>query len=367
MEPVKTGNSGKNGKNIKKSPGGRTKSDETAEKIARRAAELGFERCGIIGVGAMRGFAAKLEDRISRFPESAPRLKFLSGFIEPDEKFRWGKSVVVCSWRNGIYRVPEHLEGRIGKAYLSDGRRDAASDEYNARRKLADYMSDGLGLRVASESGGWIAPYRWAAQLTGLGIVRRNNFFYGEHGSYYSLSAYLIDGELERVYGPDFTPCPEGCDRCVRNCPTASLDAPYSMNMTTCVSYLTTLSKDDEAFKKHRSEIGGWIYGCDACQDACPFNRGQMSGEADFPGLAELSRGISLEKILAMDYALLRGAMTAKFWYIGPDDVWKWKRNALSAMLNDYRDSYAASIEAACLDEDERVREMAGLALAEIA
>jgi epoxyqueuosine reductase len=332
---------------------------ERTEKIVGRAASLGFERCGIIGLDAMKSFAEKLAERISRFPESEQSLKFIGAFMTPEEKFQWGRSVVVCSWRNGVYRVPEHLDGLIGKAYLSDGRRDEKSDEYRASRGLVSYMSDELGLRVSSSADGWVAPYRWAAQLTGLGVIRKNNFFYGDHGSYYSLSAFLIDCDLEHIYVSDAAPCPENCGLCVRSCPTASLGAPFAMNMTTCVSYLTALSRDEEAFKKHSWETGGWVYGCDVCQDVCPFNKGQLTGETEFPGLEELSRNISLEKIVTMDYGYLRDVMAVKFWYIGRDDVWKWKRNALTAMLNNYNEAYSAAIEAACEDEDGRVRETA--------
>jgi epoxyqueuosine reductase len=332
---------------------------ERTGKIVGRAASLGFERCGIIGLDAMKGFAEKLAERISRFPESEQSLKSIGAFMMPEEKFQWGRSVVVCSWRNGVYRVPKHLDGLIGKAYLSDGRRDEKSDEYRASRGLVSYMSDELGLRVASSADGWVAPYRWAAQLTGLGVIRKNNFFYGDHGSYYFLSAFLIDDDLEHIYASDAAPCPESCGLCVRSCPTESLGAPFAMNMTTCVSYLTALSRDEGAFKKHSGKIGGWVYGCDVCQDVCPFNKGQLTGEAEFPGLEELSRNISLEKIVTMDYGYLRDVMAVKFWYIGRDDVWKWKRNALTAMLNNYNETYSAAIEAACEDEDERVRETA--------
>jgi epoxyqueuosine reductase len=334
---------------------------ELAEKIVGQALSLGFERCGIISLDAMKGFAERASERASRFPESEQSLKFLGAFMAPEEKFRWGRSVVVCSWRIGVYHIPKHLDGLIGKYYLFDGRRDERSDEYRASRRLARYMADELGLRVASSADGWVAPYRWAAHLTGLGIIRKNNFLYGEHGSYYCLSAFLIDDDLEYICNSNIEPCPENCHLCVECCPTKSLDAPFAMNMTTCVSQLTT-SSSDEAFQKYREEIGGWIYGCDVCQDVCPFNKGQLSGEAEFPCLYELSGHISLEKIVTMDYSFLRDVMAVKFWYIERDDVWKWKRNALYAMMNNYDESYRRAIDAACEDEDPRVREIAIMA-----
>jgi epoxyqueuosine reductase len=116
-------------------------------------------------------------------------------------------------------------------------------------------------------------------------------------------------------------------------------------------------------FEKYSSKIGNWIYGCDVCQDVCPFNRGQWSGDEEFPGLEELGAAISLEKIMAMDYAYLREVIAPKFWYIEIEDLWKWKRNALSAMRNTGHENYETALTAALHDEDDRVRNYAKNAL----
>ena len=60
-----------------------------------------------------------------------------------------------------------------------------------------------------------------------------------------------------------------------------------------------------------------------------------------------------------MDYDFLRNVMQPKFWYIERDKVWKWKTNALNAMLNGYKGSYGKYIDIARNDENENVREMA--------
>jgi epoxyqueuosine reductase len=339
------------------------KPDEKAKKIFDKAAALGFERCGIINAGAMKGFADKLAERIARFPETERSLRFMLPFSAPAEKSPWGRSIVVCSRRYGSYRIPENLNGLIGKAYQCDERRDRKSDGYRDGILLEEYMRNELGLRTASEADSWTTAYRWAALAAGLGVIRRNNFFYGDHGSYYTLSAFLIDEELEYIHTPAAETCPDNCDRCVKNCPSGALADPYATCMLTCVSYLTSKEGNEEAFRRHRKEIGGWIYGCDVCQDVCRFNRGQLSGEREFPGLAELSGMISLEKVLLMDYDCLREVISPKFWYINPDEVWKWKRNALSAMLNDYDSRYHAAIATACHDEDEHVRAASEAAL----
>jgi epoxyqueuosine reductase len=134
------------------------------------------------------------------------------------------------------------------------------------------------------------------------------------------------------------------------------------MNILTCVSRLTGFDHDDGKFESYGSKTCGWVYGCDACQDACPFNIGALSRERDFPGLAELGAEISPEKIIEMDYRYLREVISPKF-YVEPNNVWKWKRNAISAMMNNYEERYKKTIAAALGDADARVRAAAKKAL----
>ncbi|MNI64733.1 Epoxyqueuosine reductase [compost metagenome] len=112
----------------------------------------------------------------------------------------------------------------------------------------------------------------------------------------------------------------------------------------------------NEIFKE---AMGDWVYGCDVCQDSCPMNKNKWIGNEEFPNLEELSSKISLEKIIKMDYDFLENVLQKKFWYIPKDDVWKWKVNAINAMINNYKEEYKASIYEALEDSNQKVREMA--------
>jgi epoxyqueuosine reductase len=335
-----------------------------ASKIVERALALNFERCGVVGVDKMKGFGEKLTERIERFPESEGMYRRFFSFADPREQIPWAASVVVCSWRYGVYSAPKGLEGRIGKSYLFDERRDSDSEGYRARAALQQYMTEELGLRVAASHDYGITSCRWAAHSAGIGTIRNNNFFYGDHGSYYSLSVFLTDREMEYIHTPTHKPCSDGCGLCVKNCPTGALAAPYAMRGVTCVSFLTNKAPNNALFERYSSKIGDWIYGCDVCQDVCPFNHGQ-TGDREFPGLEELSGSLSLENIVTMDYGFLRSQIVPKFWYIEEKDVWKWKRNALFALLNrkkvspDEDDRRKAAFAIALEDEDPRIRVLA--------
>jgi epoxyqueuosine reductase len=308
--------------------------EEKALRIAEQAASLSFERCGIVGMERMREYGEKLAARIERFPEAAGMYGRFFAFADPRQAFPWARSVVACSWRYGVYRVPEEFDGLVGKSYLFDERRNAESDGFRARTALEQYMKEELGLRVASSHDYGITSCRWAALSAGLGVIRRNNFFYGDHGSYYALIVFLVNEEMEHVHVPQSRPCSDNCNLCVKHCPTGALAEPYATCGPACVSFLTNKTRSEALFGKYASKLGSWVYGCDVCQDVCPFNRGKLSGEEEFPGIKELAAAFSLEKILTMDDAYLRDVVAPKFWYIEAENVWMWKRNALNALSN---------------------------------
>lgn len=331
--------------------------DNLSERIRAKALELGYDACGIIKMAAMEGYAKELEKRIERFPESKPHLERLYPSANADN-YAWAKSIVVCSRWYGHYRIPEHLKNRIGKIYLTDMRTAKDAVDLQASLQFKQCLKD-LGLRVKSEGPFGIPGLRWAAKQAGIGIVRKNNFFYTKRGSYAYIEAWYIDQELEFIVSPSLKPCPDNCTLCIERCPTAALAESYATNYNTCVCNITTWEAWDLPNEPYREKLNGWIYGCDVCQDVCPYNKKAWTEDDDFPGLEEIGQHISLEKIVTMDYDFLREVINAKFFYISKEYVWKWKTNALNAMLNHYQPSYYPYIEQACGDQDEHVRSMA--------
>lgn len=100
-------------------------------------------------------------------------------------------------------------------------------------------------------------------------------------------------------------------------------------------------------------------YSCDACQDACPYNRKAWKDTEEFPELEEWCSHFTYTEIVLSDYNWLRTVVQPKLWYIPKGKEWRYKTNALNAMLNNYEPEYLPVIKKACFDEYAQVRDMA--------
>lgn len=341
---------------------------ETARLIREKAYELGYFKCGIVPIEALAEYEEKLEERIEKVPEASKhfyqRQKRLTN-TKILEQFPWAKSAVVVAAHYGKYKIPEQLKGHIAKYYMFDFRTEFAKAEYRRRADMENYLR-GLGLEIATNGKFGVFSLRWAAMKAGLGTIRKNNFFYTEQGSWVNLDGWLTDKEMALTETANLPPCPKNCSRCVSACPTGSLSSPHTMSPCDCISYLSTFGGRDMPNEAHRTRFNGWIYGCDACQDACPMNMGKWSETYDFPDLAELETHLLPESILTMQEDFYKKNIQPKFFYIGESELWKWKVNALCYMGNQYQERFRPCITAACDNEDEKVREMARLVSGEV-
>jgi len=330
------------------------------QDIKDKAIGLGFSKCGMISVDSVKGYKERMDQRVAAFPQSAPMYYQFAYFADVRQKIPWARSLVVCVHEYGKYRIPETLKGRIGSAYLFDGRKDKNAEAYIATEELKRFI-EGTGIRVGDGTEHGVTSLRYAAEKAGLGKLRRNNFFYTENGSFNSIVVLATDAELELIEKNDLKDCPDDCDRCVKACPTGSLTAAYRMHPMRCVSFLTSIGGNmvDLVDNDLSKGIGNWVYGCDTCQNACPFNHGRPSGDIEFPGVNKMSDKLSLEQIIDMDDEFYLNVIQPKFWYVRPDNIWVWKVNALNAMKNDHQQKYEPYIKKCLNDGNDRISEMA--------
>lgn len=282
--------------------------------IVNKAIEFGFDKCGIIPVEMMSEYEDRLEERMEHFPQTKEKYEAFRSFAHLQEDYPWARSVVICSFWYGRYHIPDELQGCIAKYYLTDGRRNPESKGYQTSAAFEKYLTD-RGFQVATDRDFGITALRWAA---------------------------------------------------MKACPTGSLEAPYMMCRNTCVSCLTTWDGWDLRSEPLQDRFGKWIYGCDSCQDACPYNRNAWKDEEEFPGLNEWGDYFSYSPIVLSDYNWLESVLQPKLWYIPKGKEWRYKTNALNAMLNNYKPDYLPVIKEACNDEYAEVRDMAKWVLEKI-
>jgi epoxyqueuosine reductase len=165
---------------------------------------------------------------------------------------------------------------------------------------LADRLAALLGAPVASRPCVDSAPVleREWAERGGLGFVAKNTMVIAPGlGSYLVLGELLIDVELAPT-APDQLPRPRcgSCRSCLDACPTQAFVDAYVLDARRCISYLT-IEHHGEIPRELRAAIGTWVFGCDVCQEVCPYNAGSGHGR-DAAEIDPLLRPRSLEHAL---------------------------------------------------------------------
>ncbi len=300
-------------------------SAELAARIKALAAEVGYAACGITTAEHFEDFSRAIEQRIARFPEAADLYAPMRGRADPRNAAPWASSIIVCLRRYGKYELPEGLTGHIGRNYLADQRIQECPD-YAMPEKMKEGLL-GLGLRV--RKGG--VPDRAAAARAGVARVGRNCFAYSEHGSWINIATWLVDAGLPPDEPTLEPPCPEDCRACIEACPTAALIEPFLMRMDRCVAYLT-YSAPEPIPAELRERMGTWIYGCDACQEACPLNTGKWEANEKAPWLEELAPHLTPQALAEMDEETYRNIVHPRFSYISADNLQRWHANAARAL-----------------------------------
>lgn len=110
------------------------------------------------------------------------------------------------------------------------------------------------------------------AKKSGLGWIGKNtNLINKQAGSFFFIAELIIDLELEPD-GPVKDYCGT-CTACIDECPTNAIPEPYVVDGSKCISYLTIELKDEIIPKEFQGKMEDWMFGCDICQDVCPWNR----------------------------------------------------------------------------------------------
>jgi epoxyqueuosine reductase len=139
--------------------------------------------------------------------------------------------------------------------------------------QLREDLEETLGTKIKARGFTDAVPLleRSAAQKAGLGFFGRNSCLIdGDIGSYFFLADLIVDLELEPDE-PGTGTCGR-CTRCMDRCPTGAIKAPGVVDARLCISYLT-IENAGEIPRELRGAVGDWAFGCDVCQEVCPYNK----------------------------------------------------------------------------------------------
>ena len=213
-------------------------------------------------------------------------------------------------------------------------------DNYAELREKLDELGRRLGgkFRVLVDENQHVD--REAAARAGVGFYGKNTLLITrKHGSWVVLGTLVTEVAVEAT-APLELDC-GSCTLCIEACPTGALDEPGTLDSTKCLSYWTQSPRPIPA--EYRAELGDMVYGCDICQDVCPWNRGvegRRSGESPSP---EAEPTVSLIEWLEADGDELVRRYDRL--YVPRNDPQYLKRNALIALGNAGALEHKAAVE----------------------
>ncbi len=239
--------------------------------IKQHAKRLGFDFCGISKAGFLEEEAPRLETWLNKNMQG--KMKYMENYFDKrlDPRLLVDDAKSVVSLLLNYYPEKEQQPDvpKISKyAYGIDY-------HYVIKEKcktLIDILKEEIGDvngRCFVDSAP-VMDKAWA-QKSGLGWVGKNsNLINKSSGSFFFIAELILDIELA-YDGPVQDHCGT-CTRCIDACPTDAIAAPYVVDGSKCISYFTIELKENipENFK---DKFNDWAFGCDICQDVCPWNR----------------------------------------------------------------------------------------------
>jgi epoxyqueuosine reductase len=252
------------------------------EEVIRQAAQgAGFELAGIAAVSEF--------PELARFPDwisagRAGEMKYLESRDENGKLrraslrsvFPWARSVVVCAVNYNTAQPYSTHVNKPGHGWISRyawSREDYHESLLRRVREVETKLKEIVGIETQTRSYVDTGPLveRVYAKYAGVGWIGKNTCVINQKlGSWFFLAVIVTSIELT----PDL-PAPDRCGtctRCIKACPTQALVAPYELDSNKCISYLT-IEKRGSIPEEMRAGMGQQVFGCDICQDVCPWNR----------------------------------------------------------------------------------------------
>lgn len=253
--------------------------ERLARALKAEARRLGFDACGIAKAERLDPEAERLERWLleGRHASMHWMERHVEKRVDPRLLVDGARSVI--SVLHTYYQPVEppdgptagpHAVGRISRYAWGDDYHDVLKEKLALLFEwLREQVGDVQGRAFVDSAP--VLDKAWAAR-SGLGWIGKSTMLLNRQlGSYFFVGELIVDVPL-----PPDGPIPDycgSCTRCLDACPTGALDAPYRIDAGRCIAYLTIEHRGAELPEDTASDLGTWIFGCDVCQDVCPWNK----------------------------------------------------------------------------------------------
>jgi epoxyqueuosine reductase len=257
--------------------------------VKQLAAKLGFNFCGVARVAKLEDDARRLEAWLNKGMQGQMHYmeRYFDLRIDPAKLVPGAKSVITLLLNYFPDKYQENGSPKISKYAFGKDYHDVIRDKLNLflatlREQIGEIQGRGF---VDSAP---VLERTWA-QRSGLGWVGKNgNLINKEMGSFFFIATLITDLELEYddSFSKDFCGT---CTRCIDACPTDAILPDKVVDGSKCISYFTIELKEMLIPGEMKGKFKNWMFGCDICQDVCPWNRfSKPTTEIEFTPLPQI-------------------------------------------------------------------------------
>jgi epoxyqueuosine reductase len=245
---------------------------ENTRLVKAFALANGFDYCGIAKAQPLDEDARRLENWLKQGNHGT--MKYMENYfdlrVDPTKLVPGAKSVITLlknyypsQQLSGEYKISKYAYGKDYHYVIKDHMRNMVSQ---LQEKIGAFNGRGF---VDSAP---VLERSWATR-SGLGWIGKNgNMITKQSGSFFFIATFITDLELQ--YDDPFAKDYCGsCRKCIEACPTDAIMENKVINGSKCISYFTIELKDEVIPSEMKGKFSNWMFGCDICQDVCPWNR----------------------------------------------------------------------------------------------
>ncbi|KGM93427.1 tRNA epoxyqueuosine(34) reductase QueG [Clostridium botulinum] len=258
-----------------------------------------IEYCNELELDLVRFTKCRVFTELKKYYSKRKELGFENEFEENDIDKRINPFIYMEKGKTIISIAFPYLYEQINHSKIYFSKYTLGSDYHEVvssyLEKICEFIKT-LGGEASHFVDSNCLPERYIAYLSGVGFVGKNNMLITEkYGSYIFLGEIITDLELEEDY-PIKKDCGE-CELCLKACPTGAISNDMNNNSNICLSYITQKKDIDDYWL---SKFKGRMFGCDTCQNVCPYNRDVINSNIQEFKPFDFMEKINPEEILNM-------------------------------------------------------------------